>query len=131
MSRENVWEGKIRADWETKPYHDLDRVLPGDVIRLSGRLRKVRKVTRLPGTDHVHSIHVLKIRRSGYSSPTTGIDRSSIVSPGGYEWQGIVGHASLCTTDLECAVQRQIEAPHSVPYRKPAITENDTVGVLR
>lgn len=130
MSTENVWRGKIRADWAYKPYHDLDRVIPGDVIRLSGRLRKVRRVTRLPGTDHVHSISVLKVRRSGYPAPDTVIGRSSIVSRGGYRWQGIVGHTELCTTELECAVQREIEN-RTVPYRRPEITERQTVGVLR
>lgn len=127
-------------DWlENLPYREFDDILPGDWVYLGPRrqLRRVRSVRYYDKTDHVRLIEVVKIRRSGYQSPTTYIDRSAMYEGAGYQWGGFVKKGGpLCSTDLECELQRQVEQRRH-PRRlgdgrlEPGLTENDVVGILR
>lgn len=118
---------RYRKSLEGK-YEPFDEILPGDVIRWNGRLRKVRKVNHY-ADDRIYSIHFAKLRRSGYPSPATIYFRTEIRNSfGGIVFKG----ASLCTTAVECAMQKQIEAPF-VPgdqLRALAVKESDTVGLV-
>jgi hypothetical protein len=105
--------------------HDewFDVLVPGDILDWNGRPRKVRAVKRYDD-DCVYMIEMLKVARSGYRSPTTIRYRSEIRQNA----RGIIGHASLCTTELECAVQREIDDDGG--WRHHKYTENDTVGII-
>ncbi len=126
--RERDWHGRVKQRIIDSPYEPFDDIMPGDVIRLNGSLRKVRTICWIPNTDKVHHIEVLKLRRSGYPSPCAIILRTEMREGSQYEFGGIVGTQEICTTDFECAVQREIESDRTGWRHK--ITEKDTVGVL-
>ena len=104
-------------------YHPIDEIRPGDIVKLGGNIRKVRYVSRTPD-DAVRFITLAKIRRSRYDHPTTTITRNEVLH-GSYRFGGILGHMELCSTPLECAVQRAAEdKAGSYP------SQNLTVGVV-
>lgn len=128
MGRESVVEWGRRGHDVRRfrsPESWVDAIVPGDVLDWNGRPRKVRAVRRYPN-DRLHSIELLKVARSAYPSPTTVRYRSEILAAS----KGIIGHVSLCTTPLECAVQRTIDANVHHGWTAP-IKQDQTVGVLR
>lgn len=105
--------------------HDLwcDAIVPGDVLDWNGRPRKVRAVVRYDD-DCLYSLEFLKVARSAYPCPTVIYYRSEVLANS----RGLIGHASLCTVPLECAVQRQIDA--RISGNACVIRQEDVVGVL-
>lgn len=110
-----------RREWE---YHELDRIVPGDIIDLAGTLRVVRAVTRT-SADHVYTASFAKVRRSGYGSPLTVLHRWDIL----YRFRGIRGRYRLDATVFDRVLQAWIALDHPKP--PCSLTEDDVVGVLR
>jgi hypothetical protein len=106
-------------------YEAFDDLMPGDVVRWHGRLRKVREVAYYPD-DRVRSVGFAKLRCSGYPSPLTLYWRTEIrAAYGGTVARG----TSLCTTPLECALTRQVEEDPR-DHRSLRVTEHDVVGMI-
>jgi hypothetical protein len=107
-------------------YEAFDDLLPGDVVRWNGKLRKVRKVSRYPD-DRVRTLTFAKLRKSGYRHPETHYWRPEVRKAFG----GVIArNASLCTTPIECAMQKQIESERPIPGYELSVTQSDTVGVI-
>lgn len=113
--------------WQKQPYDPvIDRLQPGDII-LYGPLkrpRKIREVNHHP-TDHVRSVVVVKLTPSRYVSPTTVLNRCALIAG----VKGVLAEGvSLCMTDLECAVQRDIEEGR---YGNDVrIQQHEAVGII-
>lgn len=105
-------------------YEAFDDILPGDVIRWNGRLRKVRGVTWYED-DRVYSVDFAILRPSWTNRPCTSYTRTEIRNAFG----GVVARGtSLCTTDAECRVQREIEEPSR--WGALQITARESVGLV-
>lgn len=126
MSADRTLSFRPRSNGRRQQREAFDAIRVGSVIRWKGRLRTVRRVTRLPD-GLIYAVSFAKLKRSGYTSPLTIYHRSEIRCHFG----GIVAHRKgpLCAVDLECRLSAAIDAGRDAG-RDAAVTEHETVGVV-
>lgn len=131
-----------KSHWARKPYEWMDELEVGMVL-LWGKNktpRKIRAIGRNPWTDHLHDVKFAKLQKSQFQDPTTVYMRCDIRRMS----TPILKKVSLCTTDVECRLQRCIDAQEEFLERYRAgidrycqdtridrcITQGETVGVV-